>query len=598
MKTITLPTSRGMSPLPSWQEAVYTFLGSAAIIGGLAAWPPMFSVIEIVIQSIRSQQYIIAGIEGYLKKSVTLFSISVACLSLSAIVAFVATHPYIRMSARGFAVALIAFAFWYLSAGSIVFAFRADSIFLGIPIGLFGFNLIRYGSIIFSFAHRNMLPSVEHVMKADRRRPILYLRSFAFDQDDVQPVQKAYLREGFLTWRVITPQFWIRRRILNFEEILCKGLKIIGPVLALGQPGERLPKIGAVRKYVSEFQWHNEVLNMLHTSCIICLVVGTSRGLLWELEQLIEGDSLAKTLFIIPQSPQAVSIWTDFCREANQRGLLSSFPLCLPDNTLAVFTSQDLEPIVVTGFPSFQNYQRLAQHIYDKNISKQPLTGASINRPSKGEVGVVQPYVGDITLSFPTVATIADIKKYSKLSWVSAVTIVPTTALGGAIGALASGTYGRLAGIGLTFLLAVAVELYILTKWLNINHRILLVCRGLQLRGNVECLGNEILLVYEMLKLCASRELRQRLNLDRLIDNMLKGLNALSMFPKSDDYGLWEDKFRLLVERAMNLAEQVTKGYMDEFEKSLLDVRMQARVYSASIIKEIIERRLMKHGIT
>jgi hypothetical protein len=102
------------------------------------------------------------------------------------------------------------------------------------------------------FFERAAQPSVETVLKKDSRLPILFLRSFKLDDLVVSPFN--------IGWRGFEYLFSGSRR--TFEEYLAGGFNDIGPVIAIGRPGERAGNrpIGAAREYVDDASWQQRVL--------------------------------------------------------------------------------------------------------------------------------------------------------------------------------------------------------------------------------------------------------------------------------------------------------------------------------------------------
>jgi hypothetical protein len=80
----------------------------------------------------------------------------------------------------------------------------------------------------------------------DSRAPVLYLRAFAVDE---KLASAPALSSG---------QPWITQ---SAEENLVGVLDEIGPVTALGKPGEPLSKLGARRLYTEDEAWQQTVLD-------------------------------------------------------------------------------------------------------------------------------------------------------------------------------------------------------------------------------------------------------------------------------------------------------------------------------------------------
>ena len=111
-------------------------------------------------------------------------------------------------------------------------------------------------------------------MARDPRPPILYLRSFADDGEALIGEQSWWMRRGAALGAVVTA-----------EQEMAELLAAIGPVVAIGKPGEPLPELGAARLYVSDDQWQAKVQELMKKARLVVVRVGASPGLLWEIEQ-------------------------------------------------------------------------------------------------------------------------------------------------------------------------------------------------------------------------------------------------------------------------------------------------------------------------
>jgi hypothetical protein len=109
---------------------------------------------------------------------------------------------------------------------------------------------------------------------------VLYLRPF---EADVPPAN--YVLE-FAFQGLYLPRLaaGILEGWATEEEQLSDALKQVGPLVAIGRPGERLPIPGAARKYAGE-EWSWHVLDMMRRATLVVIRAGISPGVLWELEQ-------------------------------------------------------------------------------------------------------------------------------------------------------------------------------------------------------------------------------------------------------------------------------------------------------------------------
>ena len=139
---------------------------------------------------------------------------------------------------------------------------------------------------------------------------------------------------------------------------MCEGLSYVGPVIAIGRPNEELPELGAARKYVTDSAWKDEVVTMLDSCRFACLLVGSSEGVLWELQTLVKYGQ-QKFLLVVRQNEEGNKSWRDFATKAS-KFWPSDIPKSLPDQTLAVLFCRDWEPVVVTGKPTIANYREIA----------------------------------------------------------------------------------------------------------------------------------------------------------------------------------------------------------------------------------------------
>jgi TM2 domain-containing membrane protein YozV len=116
----------------------------------------------------------------------------------------------------------------------------------------------------------------DQAMARDPRPPVLYLRSFADDGAALMGEQSFLERHGALIVAPVTP-----------EQEMADILDAIGPVVAIGKPGEPLPELGAARLYVSDDQWQAKVDELMRVARLVVIRVGSSPGLLWEIEQAL-----------------------------------------------------------------------------------------------------------------------------------------------------------------------------------------------------------------------------------------------------------------------------------------------------------------------
>ena len=72
----------------------------------------------------------------------------------------------------------------------------------------------------------------------------------------------------------------------------------VGPVVAIGKPGEPLPELGAARLYVGDADWKAKVTDMMARSRLVIIRTGSTPNLEWEIEQAMMRVPRRQILFV------------------------------------------------------------------------------------------------------------------------------------------------------------------------------------------------------------------------------------------------------------------------------------------------------------
>jgi len=142
----------------------------------------------------------------------------------------------------------------------LIFALRLGGALLGPAVML----VVAAMYAMFTRARRVLQPSAAEARQGDPRPPILFLRSFLDD--------RYKLKERVRVAGVPINQ------LLRMEEALAVRFHDFGPFLAVGEPGEGLPQLGAARAYLSDDQWQAAVLNWIRESRLIAMLCGPTIG--------------------------------------------------------------------------------------------------------------------------------------------------------------------------------------------------------------------------------------------------------------------------------------------------------------------------------
>lgn len=126
---------------------------------------------------------------------------------------------------------------------------------------------------------------------------VLYLRSFGADATPVRTTARAAIEILSVT-RVVTGllEGWATE-----EEQLADALEPVGKLVAIGRPGERLPLPGATRVYVGD-EWQQVVESMMAAARLTVIRLGTSPGVLWEIERARRVLAPERLLILLPSN--------------------------------------------------------------------------------------------------------------------------------------------------------------------------------------------------------------------------------------------------------------------------------------------------------
>lgn len=170
-----------------------------------------------------------------------------------------------------------------------------------------GVALIVVGHLMFYAGKRLAARNSWRPERPGTSAPILFLRSF---QDDQLRLQRPW-------WNLTArwQDLWSFRR--NVDEALVDEIAQYGPVVALGQPGEKRAPFGAMRLYSTHEQWQSIVADTARRAQAIVIVAGDSPGVLWEFELLAREKLVERTLLLFRPGFQQMNrrALEAFCRE-------------------------------------------------------------------------------------------------------------------------------------------------------------------------------------------------------------------------------------------------------------------------------------------
>ncbi len=238
-----------------------------------------------------------------------------------------ATRRAAGMSKRTHAAIYIAFGVLIVLIGlPLIFALRLGGALLGPAVML----VVAAMYAMFTRARRVLQPSAAEARQGDPRPPILFLRSFLDD--------RYKLKERVRVAGVPINQ------LLRMEEALAVRFHDFGPFLAVGEPGEGLPQLGAARAYLSDDQWQAAVLNWIRESRLIAMLCGPTHWIHWEMQNIIRFNRLGQVLLLLPPGRKLGSAlarrrqerWDNIVRSLEQTPYVSSLRHLQIDHILLV----------------------------------------------------------------------------------------------------------------------------------------------------------------------------------------------------------------------------------------------------------------------
>src|SRR5215813_4369618 len=163
---------------------------------------------------------------------------------------------------------LVAGELFALAQGATLTDWRTWAIW-GIALGFWGgwhFLIGKQGEKLNAIGRALAAPPASRLLKKKRSRYVLYFRSFS---DDF-PSEVTSIAE------------------VSTEERLCQALDWIGPVVAIGKPGERLATLGAARLYVHDADWQQTALQLITRARLVFIRMRDTPGLWWEISATLQ----------------------------------------------------------------------------------------------------------------------------------------------------------------------------------------------------------------------------------------------------------------------------------------------------------------------
>lgn len=144
-----------------------------------------------------------------------------------------------------------------------------------------------------SIGRRMRMPTAWEVLESDPRPPVIFLRPFQEDErlKFGQPI-------GPRTGGISTGPS--DRSRATYEPKIARALGRVGPFVAVGRPGEKLPPFGAARLYVGDDQWQDVVTDLVTRASAVVLQPDASPGTVWEIQLVARIVDPRRLLLLVP----------------------------------------------------------------------------------------------------------------------------------------------------------------------------------------------------------------------------------------------------------------------------------------------------------
>ena len=195
----------------------------------------------------------------------------------------------------------------------------------------FALHLVIVAAMILwvRFAWRTIRRRATDVLKNESYRPVVFLRSFRDEDAGVAP-KNPY-------WSLVTSR-------VRLEEVVAGQLAALGPSVAIGVPGERVPRLGAMRAYFADADWQAAIRKWTDRAVLSVVMAGTSPSVAWELDYLVKSGRAPEVLMVLPpdRTPaERLPRWDAACRVFAGTRWQAALAAVAPTNVLCVCFDPD-----------------------------------------------------------------------------------------------------------------------------------------------------------------------------------------------------------------------------------------------------------------
>lgn len=185
------------------------------------------------------------------------------------------------------------------------------------------------------------------VRRADRRPPVVYLRSF---------------KDEFAATRSRLHDADPDDGLVRIEDLLADEAEAFGPVIAIGEPGAAV-RSGAARAWFPGAEWQAEVGEWIDEAQFVLIVAGITEGVSWELERVLAGGHASKSIVVFPPGDDRLAARWDLLRSRARANGVAFLPERPVKGAIMVCLDRFGDALVLTSSKPDRNQYRAGLRI-------------------------------------------------------------------------------------------------------------------------------------------------------------------------------------------------------------------------------------------
>jgi len=172
---------------------------------------------------------------------------------------------------------------------------------------------------------------------------------------------RAFSRDEFAVREPEVRRFAVGYDESRLEDVIARCVKRAVPLIAIGDPTEELPTLGANRAYFSNVEWQQKLQEWLEKANGAIVLLGGGRYLDWEIIQLQKRSLLDRSIFFFPDATTTGENLAKLALVDGDARLASACASSAPDRRiLALLLGSDGRHTIVVSKSEFRTDYELA----------------------------------------------------------------------------------------------------------------------------------------------------------------------------------------------------------------------------------------------